>query len=56
LPNVRREHNVDAHNLASLARLVGNRTWGGAALNASISSTYAVSSATKCVRYHDSES
>jgi len=28
---VRREHNVEAHNLASLARIVGSRSWLGIA-------------------------
>jgi ribonuclease HI len=46
---IRREQNVDAHNLASMARLVGNRTWVGAAPNVTVSSTYAVSSATNCI-------
>jgi ribonuclease HI len=54
LPNVsvlfvRREQNVDAHNLASLARLVGNRTWVGAAPNVSVSSTYAGSATANCI-------
>ncbi|GAU33864.1 hypothetical protein TSUD_66510 [Trifolium subterraneum] len=51
LPNVsvvfvRRDQNIDAHNLASLARLVGNRTWVGAAPNASVMSNYAENSDT----------
>jgi hypothetical protein len=32
---VRREQNIGAHNLASLAKVVGNRTWIGVAPNMS---------------------
>ncbi|CAJ2652968.1 unnamed protein product [Trifolium pratense] len=54
LPNVsvlfvRRDQNIDAHNLASLARLVGNRTWVGAAPKASVMSNYAENSAANCI-------
>lgn len=45
---VSRNHNGDAHNLASLAKIVGNRTWHGVAPNSPLSSVFLAVNAVSC--------
>jgi hypothetical protein len=48
---VSRNHNCDAHNLAALAKIVGDRSWNGIAPSSSLLSVSLAVNAAPCI--HD---